>query len=126
MTKLLTVLAASALTFTSWQINAGEVTTTGGANATTATDTTGTTGTTNNTQGAVDSGPPAQQQKDQVPNSTSTGNYLEPQVDENGATQNSTDKKAVKNSTQKGVKATNIEKSKKVTETPDSGGMDVK
>ena len=98
MIKLITILAASVFTFTSWAIGAEP----------------------------IDSGPPAQLQKDQVPNSTSTGNYLEPQPDENGATQSSTDKKVVKKSTKKGAKATNIEKSKKVTESPDSGGMDVK
>lgn len=74
--------------------------------------------------------PPAQIQKNQVPDSTANGNYLEPQPDENGATGNTTDKQTDKQKSHKakskGAKATNIEKSKKVTETPDNGGVDVK
>jgi hypothetical protein len=76
--------------------------------------------------------PPAQIQKDQVPNSTSNGNYLEPQPDENGATTNTNgttnsnadkqyrkDKKA-----HKGSKPTNLEKSKRF-ESPENGGTTV-
>lgn len=72
--------------------------------------------------------PPVQEQKNQVPNSTSNGNYLEPQPDENGATGNTTDKQSHKShkAKSKGAKATNVEKSKKVTEPPESGGVDVK
>ncbi len=77
----------------------------------------------------ADSGPPAQQQKNAVPDSTSTGNYLEPQPDENGAnnTGNSnqtTDKKSKKH--KKGSKLTNLEKGKSHPESPDSGGVEVK
>lgn len=75
----------------------------------------------------IDTGPPAQLQKDKVLDSTATGNYLEPQPNENGATQNNTDKnKKVKKSKAKESKPTNLEKSKKVTEEPAEGGMDVK
>lgn len=72
--------------------------------------------------------PPAQVQKNQVPDSTANGNYLEPQPDENGATSNTTDKQAQKShkAKSKGSKATNIEKSKRLTETPENGGTDVK
>lgn len=113
MTKLLTILAASALTLTltSWHINAAD------------------------TSGAVDNGPPAQQQKNQLPDSTSTGDYLETQPDENGATQDTSEKhkntanqnkNTTKKSTKKGVKATNIEKSKRMTLPPEEGGTNVK
>ncbi len=76
--------------------------------------------------------PPAQIQKNQVPDSTSNGNYLEPQPDENGATANTTDKQMDKQAQKshkaksKGAKATNIEKSKRMTETPENGGTEVK
>lgn len=76
--------------------------------------------------------PPAQIQKNQVPDSTKNGNYLEPQPDENGATGSTTDKQPDKQAQKshkaksKGAKATNIEKSKKVTEPPESGGVEVK
>jgi len=68
----------------------------------------------------VDDGPPVQQQKDQVPDSTRNGNYLESQPDNNGATDTSK-KKASSNPT----KASNIEKSKKVKEKPENGGINV-
>ena len=61
--------------------------------------------------------PPAQKQMNNVPDSTSSGNYLETQQDENGATKNSSNKK--------GTKATNIEKGKSHNEKPDSGGVSV-
>lgn len=72
--------------------------------------------------------PPAQIQKNQVPDSTANGNYLEPQPDENGATGNTNDKQTKKSHKMKskGAKATNIEKSKNVTEDPTNGGVDVK
>lgn len=78
--------------------------------------------------GAASTGdvPPAQIQKDQVPNSTENGNYLEPQPDENGATGNTKNKQNQKNTSKKGAKPTNIEKSKRLTEDPASGGTDVK
>ncbi|MBA3696833.1 MAG: hypothetical protein H0W85_08800 [Methylotenera sp.] len=74
--------------------------------------------------------PPAQMQKNQVPDSTANGNYLEPQPDENGATANTTDKQTNKQKSHKmkskGSKATNIEKSNRFSETPENGGTDVK
>ena len=60
--------------------------------------------------------PPAQKQMNKVPDSTSSGNYLETQQDENGAT---------KDSKKKGAKATNIEKGKSHNEKPGSGGVSV-
>jgi hypothetical protein len=99
MIKLLTFIVASTLTFTSWYISAEP----------------------------VDSGPPAQIQKDHVPDSTANGNYLEPQPDENGATKNSTvTNKKIKKYKAKVSKPTNLEKSKKVTEDPQAGGMELK
>ena len=66
--------------------------------------------------------PPAQKQMNNVPDSTSSGNYLETQQDENGATKNNSDKNS---SNKKGTKATNIEKGKSHNEKPDSGGVSV-
>lgn len=44
---------------------------------------------------AADEGPPAQQQKNQVPDSTQNGNYLEPQQDNNnGNAANATQERA--------------------------------
>jgi hypothetical protein len=78
----------------------------------------------------VDSGPPAQQQKDVVPDSTSNGNYLEPQPDENGANntgnQNQTPDKKSKKHRKAASKPTNLEKGKSHTESPDEGGVVVK
>lgn len=91
MNKIFTGIAIGLLTFSSWQINAAP----------------------------KDEAPPAQLQKDKVPNSTSNGNYLEPQPDENGAATNNASK------SNKGVKPGNIEKSKKVTEPPEKGGTKV-
>jgi len=68
----------------------------------------------------VDNAPPVQQQKDQVPDSTNNGNYLENQPDNNGAT-DTTKKKTSSDPT----KASNIEKSKKVKEKPENGGINV-
>jgi hypothetical protein len=65
-------------------------------------------------------GPPAQQQKDQVPDSTKNGNYLESQPDNNGATE-ATKKKGQSNP----AKASNVEKGKKVKEKPENGGMNI-
>ncbi|MDI1309656.1 MAG: hypothetical protein PSV17_09525 [Methylotenera sp.] len=71
--------------------------------------------------------PPAHIQKNEVPDSTANGNYLEPQPDENGATTNTTDKqkRIQMNSKPKGSNATNLEKSKRLTETPEDGGTKV-
>lgn len=71
--------------------------------------------------------PPEQMQKDKVPDSTSNGNYLEPQPDENGAIQQNTqdqNKHSKKSKTTKkhsGTKPTN--RGKQTTETPEDGGM---
>lgn len=92
MDKIFTLIALALFTFSSWQVNAAP----------------------------TDDAPPAQIQKDKVPDSTSNGNYLEPQPDENGATPNSAGKQ-----NKKGVKPGNIEKSKKVTEPPEKGGAKV-
>ncbi len=74
----------------------------------------------------TDDAPPAQKQKDQVPDSTANGNYLEPQPDENGATQDTSTKHATSHTKKsKGSKPTNLEKSKKVTEQPENGGVNV-
>jgi hypothetical protein len=79
----------------------------------------------------VDSGPPAQQQKEVAP-STTHGDYLEAQPDENGATaegnnanssDHKTNKKAKKSKTN--AKPANTEKGKSHTEQPESGGVDV-
>lgn len=76
--------------------------------------------------------PPAQTQKNEVPNSTSNGNYLETQPDENGATDSTngtTNSNANKQyhkdkKTNKGSKPTNLEKSKRF-ESPENGGTTV-
>ena len=96
MIKLLTFIAASIFTFASWHTYAEP----------------------------VDSGPPAQMQKDNVPQSTATGNYLEPQPDENGVVKNSTLNKKMKKA--KVSKPTNLEKGKQVTQEPEGGGMELK
>lgn len=61
--------------------------------------------------------PPALKQANKVPDSTANGNYLESQPDENGAT---TGRKGKKN-----AKATNIEKGKNHTDSPEDGGAKV-
>lgn len=66
--------------------------------------------------------PPAHQQKNQVPDSTGNGNYLESQPDNNGATGTTTGRQP---SDQQRSKASNIEKSKKVKEKPADGGVNV-
>lgn len=77
--------------------------------------------------------PPAQTQKNQVPNSTSNGNYLESQPDENGATgntngttNNNADKQYNNNrkATGSGSRPSNLEKSKRF-ESPENGGTTV-
>lgn len=107
MTKLLTALMFTLATVSSGQVLAAE---------------------TNN----ADMIPPAQVQKNQVPDSTSNGDYLETQPDENGATSNTTNRQTTdkKNSKQmksksKDSNATNLEKSKRMTESPENGGTTV-
>ncbi len=77
----------------------------------------------------VDSGPPAQQQKNAVPDSTSSGNYLEDEagttVDGDTAkatdkTAKATDKKAKKS------KTNSLEKGKSHNKDPEKGGVEVK
>ena len=73
----------------------------------------------------VDSGPPAQQQKDAVTDSTATGNYLE---DEAGPAVNedtSKDKKA-KEHQKKDAKTNSPEKGKSHNKEPVKGGVEVK
>jgi len=75
----------------------------------------------------VDSGPPAQQQKDSVPPSTTHGDFLEPQPDENGAnadTQNQ-NKKAMKKHNKNTKKPDAAVKGKNQTEQPSTGGVTV-
>lgn len=74
--------------------------------------------------------PPAHQQKQQVPNNTSTGNYLPDQQDNNGATGDTTTNKhgdkAGGNKKGANAKPTNLEKSERFTEQPADGGTNVK
>jgi hypothetical protein len=104
MNYLLTSIVVAALSFTSWSISAEP----------------------------IDSGPPAQTQKDNPPDSTKNGDYLEPQPDNNGATDSTTSttekNKMVKKhkNKDKSSKPTNMEKSKKVTEEPEEGGVELK
>jgi len=70
----------------------------------------------------VDSGPPTQQQKNAVPDSTSSGNYLEDEAGTtvDGDTAKATDKKAKKS------KTNNLEKGKSHNKEPEKGGVEVK
>ncbi len=70
----------------------------------------------------VDSGPPAQQQKDVLPDSTASGNYLEDEVGTtmDGDKTKATDKKAKKS------KTNNLEKGKSHNKDPEKGGVEVK
>lgn len=70
-----------------------------------------------------DNAPPAQQQKNQVPDSTQNGNYLENQPDNNSNTKGSANQQ---NSTNKPSKAGNMEKSKRFHQKPEEGGTGVK
>lgn len=67
--------------------------------------------------------PPAHKEAHKAPASDSQGNYLEAQPDENGATGTSANNA---NSTgKKNAKATNIERGKNHTDSPESGGAKV-
>lgn len=79
-------------------------------------------------------GPPVQMQKDKVPDSTSNGNYLEMQPDENGAVtngkeSNTTNSKHTKKSKygkkNAGDKSSTMNKGKQTSENPTDGGMTV-
>jgi hypothetical protein len=68
----------------------------------------------------------AQMQKDKVPDSTTNGNYLEPQPDENGAIQQNTkdidrSKKHKTNKKHAGSKSTN--RGQQTAETPEESGL---
>lgn len=71
---------------------------------------------------AADAGPPAQQQKNQVPDTNQNGNYLEAQPDNNGGT-NANQKQGTSS---KQSKPGNMEKSKRFQQDPKQGGTDVK
>ena len=71
----------------------------------------------------VDSGPPAQQQKAAVPDSTSSGNYLE---DEAGTNVDADAANKSKDLKKKNAKTNNPEKGKSHNKEPDKGGVDVK
>ncbi|WP_047537181.1 hypothetical protein [Methylotenera versatilis] len=66
----------------------------------------------------VDEGPPAQTQKDKVPEATDHGNYLEPQPVENSDAKQTGDKHHKKDNK-------NRPKGKNTTEQPKDGGVDV-
>ncbi len=70
----------------------------------------------------VDSGPPAQQQKNVVPDSTSSGNFLEDEAGTtvDGDTAKAADKKAKKS------KTNSLEKGKSHNKEPEKGGVEVK
>jgi hypothetical protein len=70
----------------------------------------------------VDSGPPVQQQKNAVPDSTSSGNYLE---DEAGTTVDGDTAKAVDKKAKKS-KTNSLEKGKSHNKEPEKGGVEVK
>ena len=78
--------------------------------------------------------PPAQMQKDNVPNSTENGNYLEPQPSDASTDANATSKhKSQKDSKKDKMHKDKLMKDKKMgtegkntTEDPASGGADVK
>jgi len=71
--------------------------------------------------------PPAQQQKNQVPDSPQNGDYLEPQPDNNNAaTTGSSDAQGKQGSGHKQSKPGNLEKSKRFHEKPQDGGTGVK
>ena len=70
-----------------------------------------------------DNAPPEIKKAHQTPESTSQGNYLENQPDENGAT--GTSNNNAKGSGKKNAKATNIEKGKNHTDSPENGGAKV-
>lgn len=70
----------------------------------------------------VDSGPPAQQQKDAVTDSTSSGNYLK---DEAGTAVNEDTSKATDKNAKKG-KTNSPEKGKSHNKEPEKGGVEVK
>jgi len=91
MNYLLTTIVATTLSFSSWAINAEP----------------------------VDGAPPAKSQKEKLPDSNSTGDYLESQPNNAGETESHKDKS-------KASKPSNMKKSKSLTEEPEDGGVDLK
>jgi len=102
MNKLFTIITAMLFAFSSWHIQAAP------------------------SDVPTSEAPPAQMQKDKVPDSTTNGNYLEPQPDVNGvpldpANPQDSANKGKKNSS----KPSNLEKNKKLKD-PADGGVQVK
>ena len=74
-----------------------------------------------------DNAPPAQQQKNQVPDTHQNGDYLEPQPDNNNAaTTGNSDTQGRQGVGNKQSKPGNVEKSKRFHEKPQDGGTGVK
>ena len=74
----------------------------------------------------IQDAPPAQIQKDHVPDSTSNGNYLEPQPDESGASKATQEKDSHSKKTKEGhknSKPTPAVRGKQTTEEPAEGGI---
>lgn len=141
MKKLISIFAISALGLCSLHANAGATndmpaaTDMSAATDTAAkTDTAATTDMPAATEMPADAGlKPGQAQKNQVPDSTKNGDFLEPQPDENGATQNTTGNDAKNSSMDKKMgkkhnnsNAKNINKSSRFKKEPAEGGSDVK
>lgn len=93
MNYLLTTILAVTLSFSSWAISAEP----------------------------ADTKQSVQTQKDNLPESTKTGDYLESQPNNAGETETSTEKDKSKSS-----KKTNMKKSKSQTEEPEDGGVELK
>ncbi|WP_275356116.1 hypothetical protein [Methylophilus sp. YYY-1] len=72
-----------------------------------------------------DATPPAQKQKNQVPDTTKNGHYLEPQQDNNNLPPNTKDTASQPQNAQSS-KPGNMEKSKRFQQDPKQGGTDVK
>lgn len=92
MNYLLTTIVAATLSFTSWAISAEP----------------------------VDSKQSVQTQKDNLPDTTKTGDYLETQPSNVGETETSTEEN------RSAKKLTNMKRSKSITEEPADGGVDLK
>lgn len=133
MKKLISIFAISALGLCSLNVNAGATNDMPAADKMPAT-----TDMPAATEMPADAGlKPGQAQKNQVPDSTKNGDFLEPQPDENGATQNTTgndtknsnmDKKMDKKMGKKhsNSNAKNVNKSSRFKKEPAEGGTDVK
>lgn len=93
MNYLLTTIVAATLSFSSWAISAEP----------------------------ADTKQSVQTQKDNLPDTTKTGDYLESQPNNAGEIETSTEKDKSKSS-----KKTNMKKSKSQTEDPEDGGVELK